>query len=120
MSALMAEIKLQELHTENLLAILDVLLDIQQESQLNPDRIAIPIMRQIIRFSQLMPADSIVEFGHLRPFSDIAGRHSVKMDGSTEKRQELAARLQKAGYAVKLTGTDWHRAGDLGSSSLRT
>ncbi len=311
MSSQMAEIELEELHTENLLALLDVLLDIEQESQLNPDQITIPIMRQIIRFSQLMPADSIgmrdhycesrwkavkflerlgvvqnvkmlegnhrwqnyigldanppkfqkflkavgteysrrsgtspankeqvvaptegtkvfvvhgrdlrlrdgiftflrsigldpiewieavamtgksapyvgeildtafsnaqaivvmlsgddearlcaelrqakeptyenelapqarpnvlfeagmaiaynpdrtvlVEFGHLRPFSDIAGRHSVKMDGSTEKRQELAVRLQKAGCAVKLTGTDWHRAGDLGTSRPRT
>jgi predicted nucleotide-binding protein len=62
----------------------------------------------------------LVEFGHLRPFSDVAGRHSVKMDGSTEKRQDLAVRLQKAGCAVKLTGTDWHKAGDLGSSSPRT
>lgn len=55
----------------------------------------------------------LVEFGQLRPFSDIGGRHTVKMDGSTEKRQELAGRLQKAGCAVKMTGTDWHRAGDL-------
>jgi predicted nucleotide-binding protein len=55
----------------------------------------------------------LVEFGHLRPFSDVVGRHSVKMDGSTEKRQDLAARLQKAGCAVRLTGTDWHRMGDL-------
>jgi predicted nucleotide-binding protein len=301
------EIDLKELHIENLLAILDVLLDIEQEYQLDPDRIAIPIMRQIIRFSQLMPADSIgmrdhycesrwkavqflerigvvqnvrmldgnhrwenyigleplppkfqsflnavgaeysrrsgakqatkeksvatnggtkvfvvhgrdlrlrdgmftflrsigldpiewieavamtgksapyigeildtafsnaqaivvmltgddearlraelrqakeppheneltpqarpnvlfeagmamaynpdrtvlVEFGHLRPFSDIGGRHTVKMDGSTEKRQELAARLQKAGCAVNVAGTDWHKAGDLRSS----
>ncbi len=301
----MPDINLQELHSENLLAILDVLLDIEQESQLNPGRIAFPLMRQIIRFSQLMPADSIgmrdhycesrwkavkflerigvvqdvkmlegnhrwenyieleplqpksqkflnavgeeysrrsgakqatkeergapsggtkvfvvhgrdvrlrdgmftflrsiglepiewaqavaltgkaspyigqiletafanaqaivvmltgddearlrlelrqakeppheteltpqarpnvlfeagmamahnpdrtvlVEFGHLRPFSDVAGRHSVKMDGSIEKRQELAQRLEKAGCTVRMTGTDWHSAGDLG------
>jgi predicted nucleotide-binding protein len=299
-----AEIKLNELHSDNLMAIYDVVLDIEQERQLNPDRIAIPIMRQIIRFRQLMPADSIglrdkycesrwkaikflerigivhdvnplegnhrwetyielqpnlsefpkfldavqaeysrrsvakpagrvekaeadaatkvfvihgrdlrlrdgmftflrsislepiewieavaltgksapyvgevldaafskaqaivvmltgddearlraqfrqeaepahetdltpqarpnvlfeagmamarnpertvlVEFGHLRPFSDIGGRHTVRMDGSTEKRQELAARLQKAGCAVSLVGTDWHTTGDL-------
>jgi hypothetical protein len=54
-----AETKLNKLHSENLLAIYDVVLDIEQERQLNPDRIAIPIMRQIIRFTQLMPADSI-------------------------------------------------------------
>jgi len=55
----------------------------------------------------------LVEFGNLRPFSDVAGRHTVRMDGSTEKRQELAIRLEKAGCPVKTTGTDWHRAGDL-------
>lgn len=55
----------------------------------------------------------LVEFGNLRPFSDVAGRHSVKMDGSTEKRQELAVRLEKAGCPVRLTGTDWQKLGDL-------
>jgi len=55
----------------------------------------------------------LLEFGHLRPFSDIGGRHAVRMDGSTEKRQELAARLQKGGCSVSLVGTDWHTVGDL-------
>ena len=59
----------------------------------------------------------LVEFGRLRPFSDIGGRHTIKMDGSTEKRQELAMRLQRAGCGVKTTGTDWHRVGDLKPSS---
>jgi predicted nucleotide-binding protein len=55
----------------------------------------------------------LVEFGRLRPFSDVAGRHAIKMDGSTAKRQDLAMRLQKAGCAVDLSGTDWHSAGAL-------
>lgn len=55
----------------------------------------------------------LVEFGHLRPFSDVAGRHSVKMDGASKKRQELAQRLEQAGCLVKMSGTDWHNAGDL-------
>jgi predicted nucleotide-binding protein len=55
----------------------------------------------------------LVEFGQLRPFSDVAGRHSVKMDGSSKKRQELGQRLQQAGCLVKMSGTDWHNAGDL-------
>jgi predicted nucleotide-binding protein len=55
----------------------------------------------------------LVEFGRLRPFSDVAGRHAIKMDGSTSKRQDLAMRLQKAGCAVELSGTDWHSVGDL-------
>lgn len=53
----------------------------------------------------------LVELGKLRPFSDIAGRHTVKLDDSTQKRQDLAQRLQKAGCPVDLTGIDWHTEG---------
>jgi predicted nucleotide-binding protein len=55
----------------------------------------------------------LVQFGELRPFSDVAGRHLVHMNGSTQKRQELASRLEAAGCSVNLNGTDWHTAGDL-------
>jgi predicted nucleotide-binding protein len=58
----------------------------------------------------------LVEVGHLRPFSDIAGRHVVRLDNSTQRRQELAQRLEAAGCPVNLTGTDWHTAGDFDSS----
>src|SRR5205807_9387690 len=44
---------------------------------------------------------------------DVAGKHIVHLDNSTEKRQELANRLLDAGCHVRLTGTDWHTAGDL-------
>lgn len=54
----------------------------------------------------------LVEFGLLRPFSDIGGRHTLRLNGSTERRQELAQRLQSAGAAANMTGTDWHSAGD--------
>ena len=53
----------------------------------------------------------LVEVGKLRPFSDIGGRHVVRMDGSSQRRQELAHRLRDAGCAVVLDGTDWHTAG---------
>jgi predicted nucleotide-binding protein len=52
-----------------------------------------------------------VELGQLRPFSDIAGRHTVRFDGSTQKRQELAEWLRVAGCPVELSGTYWHTAG---------
>ena len=55
----------------------------------------------------------IVELGVVRPFSDIAGRHILRMDNSTEKRQELADRLRTIGCAVNLSGTDWQSAGNL-------
>lgn len=54
----------------------------------------------------------IVEVGTLRPFSDVGGRHVVRLDGTTRRRQELAQRLGTAGCPVRLTGSDWHTAGD--------
>ncbi len=55
----------------------------------------------------------IVELGQIKSFSDIHGRHVVRLDNSTAKRQQLAQRLETAGCTVKLSGTDWHTAGDL-------
>lgn len=54
----------------------------------------------------------IVEMGNVKSFSDIAGRHTVRMDGSTQKRQELADKLTHAKCIVDMSGTDWHTAGD--------
>jgi len=55
----------------------------------------------------------LVEIGALRPFSDIGGRHTIRMDNSPRRRQEIAQRLQKAGCPVNLSGTDWLTAGDM-------
>jgi len=54
----------------------------------------------------------LVEVGSLRPFTDIAGIHTIKMDNTSAKRQDLAQRLERAGCPVDLTGIDWHTAGD--------
>lgn len=53
----------------------------------------------------------LVQIGTLRPFSDIAGRHFVRLRNSSKSRQELAGRLKLAGCNVDLSGTDWHDAG---------
>lgn len=53
----------------------------------------------------------MVEVGDLRPFSDISGRHIVRLDESSEKRHDLASRLEAAGCAVNRDGTDWLGAG---------
>jgi Predicted nucleotide-binding protein containing TIR-like domain len=55
----------------------------------------------------------IVELGKVKVFSDIHGRHSVRLDNDIKNRQELANRLRDAGCSVKTTGTSWHEAGDL-------
>jgi len=54
----------------------------------------------------------IVELGTIRPFSDIAGRHTVRLSDNSSSRQELAERLRTAGCPVDLSGRDWHTEGD--------
>lgn len=59
----------------------------------------------------------IVEVGEVRPFSDVGGRHVIRMNDSSERRQELAQRLRDAGCDVDLGGTDWHREGDFAATA---
>ena len=54
----------------------------------------------------------LVELGNLRPFSDVAGRHAIRLTNNSQQRQELAQRLGAAGCPVNLKGTRWHTAGD--------
>lgn len=54
----------------------------------------------------------IVEFGLIRPFSDISGRHTVRFENTAKSRNELVSRLKAAGCTVKTDGTDWITAGD--------
>lgn len=53
----------------------------------------------------------IVELGKLRPFSDVLGRHVIRIDDSSQKRQEIANRLETAGCTINLKGIRWHTAG---------
>lgn len=53
----------------------------------------------------------LVELGELRPFSDVVGRHAVRMNDSAERRKSLAQRLHTAGCAVDTSGDHWLRAG---------
>jgi predicted nucleotide-binding protein len=57
----------------------------------------------------------LAELGHMRHFSDLLGRHTVRLSNSVASRQELAIRLRTAGCAVDLSGTGWHSAGDFSS-----
>ena len=62
----------------------------------------------------------LVELGVLRPFSDIGGRHVIRVDNSSQRRQELAQRLETAGCPVNLDGTDWFSAGDFDAAVARS
>ena len=62
----------------------------------------------------------LVELGYLRPFSDVAGRHVIRMDNSSQRRQELAQRLKAAGCPVNLRGVGWHTVGDFEAAIAQT
>ncbi len=54
----------------------------------------------------------LVEVGEVREFSDVAGRHAVRLRNDVASRQSLANRLLTAGCDVQLGGSDWHTTGD--------
>src|SRR5262249_16317876 len=54
----------------------------------------------------------LVELGRVRPFSDIGGRHVIRITKGWRARQDLAERLRTAGCDVDTSGCDWHEAGD--------
>jgi predicted nucleotide-binding protein len=54
----------------------------------------------------------IVQVGKVRGFSDIAGRHVIRLTNSDEKRNDVINRLEKIGCDVDRRGTDWMTAGD--------
>jgi len=54
----------------------------------------------------------LVQVGNLRPFSDIGGRHVVRLSNGAESRQELITKLANAGCNVDTSGSDWLKEGD--------
>lgn len=56
----------------------------------------------------------IVEVGLSKPFSDIAGRNTLRYDGSPAKRNALVQRLKLAGLRPDTDGDDWLKLGDVG------
>jgi hypothetical protein len=53
----------------------------------------------------------IVELGRMRPVTDLGGIHTLRMNDTEEKREELAERLRDAQCNVQLEGTAWTTAG---------
>lgn len=58
----------------------------------------------------------IVQVRDIRPFSDIGGRHVVRLNNRTQTRQDLAERLKNCGCDVDISGRDWHTVGDFDGS----
>src|SRR5437870_5398888 len=82
------------------------------ETALTPQARANVIFEAGMAMGRFPDQTILVEFGKLRPFSDIGGRHVIRMNNSTQRRQELARRLQTAGCPINLTGEDWHSVGN--------
>ena len=55
----------------------------------------------------------LIEVGELRPISDIVGRHTVRLNNSVGKRQDIIDRLENAQCAVNIKGKrDWQTVGN--------
>lgn len=53
----------------------------------------------------------LVQFGHIRPFSDISGRYIPHFTGTPDDRHALKNSLKTAGCIVNETGMHWLHAG---------
>ena len=60
----------------------------------------------------------LVEVGSVKKYSDTVGRHSIRLDGGSEKRNEVANRLETAGCPVRKSGEDWLSVGDFSISRI--
>jgi len=54
----------------------------------------------------------MIEIGELRPFSDVGGRHTLRMDNSVKSREQLISRLRTAECPVKIDDEKWKTTGD--------
>lgn len=55
----------------------------------------------------------LIQVGDMKPiFSDLHGRHILKLDNSKEKRREFIDKLQAASCLVDITNDDWQTAGN--------
>ena len=62
----------------------------------------------------------VVQVGDIRPFSDIAGRHILRLTNDPGDRTQLIDRLKTAGCPVDLTGKrDYFSTGDFTPKHLK-
>jgi predicted nucleotide-binding protein len=62
----------------------------------------------------------LVQVGRIKSFSDVAGRHIVKLSDSSESRNDLANRLEKIGCKIDKVGRDWLKVGNFVPTELKS
>jgi len=63
-------------------------------------------------FARKPDSTMLVEVGKVKPFSDVGGRHVLRLDNSKDKRKEFVIKLQAAGCDPDDSGIEWLNAGD--------
>ena len=53
----------------------------------------------------------LIEVGKVKEFSDIGGRHVIRLTNAPERRKAVAQRLKAAGCEVSMDGDDWLSTG---------
>jgi len=94
--------------------------DPDYERQLTPQVRQNVLFEAGMAMSKFPERTILIQLGKLRPFSDITGRHTIQLNSTIEKRQDLAQRLEKAGCKISLSGKDWHTAGDFEAAVPKT
>ncbi|WP_235737997.1 TIR domain-containing protein [Nocardioides alcanivorans] len=54
----------------------------------------------------------LVEIGSVRPFSDVGGRHALRLSNDATTRSSFVTRLRNSGLDVDTSGGDWLNVGD--------
>jgi predicted nucleotide-binding protein len=87
------------------------------ESQLTPQARPNVILEAGMAIGLYEERTVLIQCGEVRSMSDLLGRHVLRMGNSAESRKDLAQRLETAGCAVNLKGTDWMKSGSFSPAS---
>lgn len=90
--------------------------DPEPEKQLTPQARPNVLFEAGLALGRHPDSTILVQLGTLRPFSDIAGRHVVRLSNAPASRHDLVNRLKVAGCSVDLSGPDWLSTGDFDGS----
>lgn len=91
--------------------------DSADDKQLTPQARPNVLFEMGMAFGKYPARTVIVQFGHTRPFSDVAGRNTIQFRDNPQSRKKLADRLTTSKCLVRTDArTDWLTAGDFSSA----